>query len=339
MSQDELTRLLARAAASVTPTAHDPGRELAERGRRSLRRRRQMIGSGVLSAAVAVTALGVVTAPSPGPFDPGLARSSGAAAAPAGQTVRHGDVSVVVPPGWRVSRTDDFDPCTAQQDTLYLTRTWAPLEGPRAPAPRCPQARVTYMAVVLEGEPKAVNPALLTFRAGRPVQVDDYRQLGAVTVYREFTPQHRPTTAVISGDEATKRRLLDGVTFGSARPVSGSAGLGLPERPTNVLSAARVSYGMVNASDAPTVRAIRAQLAALRDTGAPADPSCDLTHRNSVGLAITDDTDDPGVTVVIGDASCPYAVSTKGGPVPVPADLAERLRAMVVASDRVTSGG
>jgi hypothetical protein len=193
------------------------------------------------------------------------------------------------------------------------------------------------MAVVTAGVAPFVNPPLLTMRGGRLVQAGDDR-LGSVTSYRPFTGEISATTVFASGDEATQRRLLENVTFPSVPRDGGAGGLAVPARLTNVLSTAKVTNGMVNASDARTVESIRSQLAALRDP-APADQMCDLTDQNSVGFALSDANDSGGVTVVIGDASCPYAVSTKGGPVHVPAGLGEQLRALVVESDRVTSGG
>ncbi|MET8910191.1 hypothetical protein [Micromonospora sp. NPDC004551] len=60
----------------------------------------------------------------------------------------------------------------------------------------------------------------------------------------------------------------------------------------------------------------------------PADEACTLQKPGRVGIALDD------VTVVLGDATCPQAISTGGGRVRAPDGLGRELLGLIVASDR-----
>jgi hypothetical protein len=108
----------------------------------------------------------------------------------------------------------------------------------------------------------------------------------------------------------------------------------LPERITGALTDAPPSNGMVVATDANTLNQIRAALAELRDP-VPAGEECSLRKPGSVGISL--DSETGGANVVLGDATCPQAISTSGGRVRAPAGLGKQLLGLIVASDRAAT--
>jgi hypothetical protein len=141
------------------------------------------------------------------------------------------------------------------------------------------------------------------------------------SAYRAFNGDTMATGVFISGDEQLIRR----VTWPAGPPAPASGGLALPE---TVTSAVTEDAGpMVSAMDPETLGKIRSKLAALREP-VPADELCTFQEPGRIGISLN------AVTVVLGDATCPQAVSTGGGRVRAPADLGRELRALIVASER-----
>ncbi|MET8833576.1 hypothetical protein ABZV78_06645 [Micromonospora sp. NPDC004540] len=175
--------------------------------------------------------------------------------------------------------------------------------------------------------PLYVNPQRLVVKDGQLLQVtEDVTQ--SQWTYRAFNEEERATGVFISGDEKGREQLLKRVTWpaGPAAPASG--GLMLPDRITGAVS--EHAGPMVTATDAKTLTRIRAALAELRDP-VPAGEECTLQVPGAVGIALD------GVTVVLGDATCPQAISTGGGRVRVPARLGKELLNLIVASDRAAA--
>ncbi|MGY4910366.1 hypothetical protein [Micromonospora aurantiaca (nom. illeg.)] len=329
MNPTHVSELLDRAAASVTPAETDPASRLVRLGRRSVQRRRRAWGTAgsvaVAAAVAAVVALPQVSAPPKG-------------SETAGATVSLGGLSVAVPKGWRTSEVTTLDPCTAEPHTVYLAARWdpwatRPTSVPPGAGPfRCKSDGQAWMAVVQQGVAAAVSPNRLVVKDGQLIQVSQPNQyaIPSVWTYRAFNDELQATTAFISGDETGREQLLKHVTWpaGPAAPASG--GLVLPDRITNATTEAPPTNGMVVATDAKTLNQIRTTLAALRDP-VPAAEECTLQKPGAVGINLGE------VTVMLGDATCPQAISTGGGRVRVPAGLGRELLDLIVASDRAAA--
>ena len=318
MNSTEVRELLERAAVSVAPSEVDPASRMVGLGRRSVRRRRGWAAAGSVAAAVvAVVALPLVMA---APDRSNVDDASGT-------TVSFGGLSVAVPKGWRTSRVTTVDVCTAEPRTVYLAERWynsSPLtQAPGSTPFRCESEGQAWMALVQRNGGQAVNPERLVIKDGQLLQVEqDIKPSG--WKYRAFN-QQEATGVFISGDEKGREQLLKRVTWPAGPPAPPSGGLALPDR---ITSATIEHKGpMVTATDAETLTKIRTKLAALRDP-VPAGEECTLQKPGRVGIALGD------VIVVLGDATCPQAISTGGGRVRAPAGLGRELLGLIVASDR-----
>ena len=328
MNPTHVSELLDRAAASVTPAETDPASRLVRLGRRSVQRRRRAWGTAG-SVAVAAAVAAVVALP---------LRMAAPDRSEVAATVSLGGLSVAVPEGWRTSEVATFDPCTAEPHTVYLAAQWdlratRPTSRPPGAAPfTCTSEGQAWMAVVQKGVGALVSPNRLVVKDGQLIQVDQPNQyaIPSVWTYRAFNDEIQATTAFISGDETGREQLLKHVTWpaGPAAPASG--GLMLPDRIANATSEAPPTNGMVVATDAKTLNQIRTTLAELRDP-VPAGEECTLQKPGAVGISLGE------VTVVLGDATCPQAMSTGGGRVRVPAGLGRELLDLIVASDRAAT--
>ncbi|MFG1832151.1 hypothetical protein [Micromonospora chersina] len=317
MNPTHVSELLDRAAASVTPTETDPASRLVNLGRRSVQRRRRAWGTaGSVAVAAAVAAVVAL------PLRMAAPDRSGAAGAP-GTTVSLGGVSVAVPEGWRTSEVTTFDPCIAEPRTVYLA---ARRGSPRAAqlSSKCPSEGQAWIALVQGGVPLSVTPERLVVKDGQLLEVtEDITQ--SQWTYRAFNEEIMATGVFISGDAKGREQLLKRVTWPAGPPAPASGGLMLPDRITSAVS--ENAGPMVTAMDAKTLTRIRAALTELRDP-VPAGEECTLQVPGAVGIGLD------GVTVVLGDATCPQAVSTGGGRVRVPAGLGKELLDLIVASDR-----
>ena len=264
-----------------------------------------------------------------------------------GTTVRFGGLTVVVPEGWRTSRVTILDLCTAEPHTVYLAARWDfgqwASEGPPGATPEpCTIEDQAWMAVVQKGVGRAASsPDRLVVKDGQLLQVSqpDPYSSPAMWTYRAFNDEIQATTVFLSGDERGREPLLQRVTWPAGPPAPPSGGLMLPDRITYATTDAPPSNGMVVATDAKTLTQIRTILAELRDP-VPANEECTLQKPGSVGVGLGDDNADSGtglVTVVLGDATCPQAISTGGGRVRVPAGLGKELLDLIVASDRAAT--
>ena len=63
----------------------------------------------------------------------------------------------------------------------------------------------------------------------------------------------------------------------------------------------------------------------------PAGADCTLRRPGSVGINLGK------ITVVLGDATCPQAISTGGGRVQAPAGLGQELLTLIVESERAAA--
>jgi Sigma-70 region 2 len=165
--------------------------------------------------------------------------------------------------------------------------------------------------------------ALLT---GDGLLGEDLAQEGLIAAYRAWhrlgVPDGRP--------EAYVRQVMVRITWPAGPPAPPSGGLALPDRITSVTTDVPPTNGMAVATDAETLTRIRTKLAELRDP-VPAGEECTLRKPGSVGISLGE------VTVVLGDATCPQAISTGGGRVRVPAGLGKELLDLIVASDRAAT--
>lgn len=328
MNPIQARELLERAASSVHPAETDPASRMVSLGRRSKRRRRAWAAAG--SAAVAVVAAVAVPLAVTAPDRP----------APAGPTtVSFGGLSVAVPKGWRTSRIAALEPCAAEPRTVYLAARWQlgfyggrPSSAPPGASVTCRSGDQPWIAVVQEGVGRYVSPPRLVVQDGQLLQVDqpDEGQLPNLWTYRDFGEEILAPTAFISGNEKDREQLLKRVTWPGGPPAPPSGGLALPKRITSATTDAPPSNGMVVATDAKTLGQIRTKLAELRDP-VPADAECTLRKPGSVGISLGE------VTVVLGDETCPQAISTGGGRVRAPAGLGKELLDLIVASDRAAT--
>jgi len=157
VSRTDVSELLDRAAASVTPAETDPAARLVSLGRRSVQRRRAWAAAGTVAAAVAaVVALPFATAiPDRSP-----------------DAVAFGGLTITVPEGWRTSTVTTLDLCTAKPHTVYLAARydfgqWAS-EGPPGATPGpCEPADQAWMAVVQKGVGRAASSPECTVTASR----------------------------------------------------------------------------------------------------------------------------------------------------------------------------
>ncbi|MFY1690591.1 hypothetical protein [Plantactinospora sp. WMMB782] len=329
MNPNHARELLERAAASVTPSETDPASRLVSLGRRSVQRRRRAWGTaGGVAVAAAVSAAMAL------PLGTTTPTGSKAAGAP-GTTVRVGDLSVTVPEGWRTSRVDTFEPCTAQPRTIYLAARWRVDRTkdlrPGGIPPQCTSEGQTWMAVVGRGVGKRLSPSRLVVEDKQVIQVEQnlVRNVASMWAYHAFSEgEALAPTVFISGDEEGREQLLERVTWPAGPPAPASGGLALPARISSAVS--EKDGPMVAAADAVTVTRIRTKLAELRET-VPAGEECTLQKPGAIGISLGE------VTVVLGDATCPQAISTGGGRVRVPADLGKDLLDLIVASDRAAT--
>jgi len=327
----QASELLERAAASVTPSETDPASRMVSLGRRSVRRRRAWVAAG--SVAVAVVA--VVAVP--------LALAIPDRLDPAGpSTVSFGGLSVAVPKGWRTSRVTTFDPCIAESKTVYLAARWEPSppssrasSGPAADVPVvCKGDGKAWMAVVEKGVGRPTSsPERLVFKDGQLLDVEQagVGMVSSMLSYRAFNDEMEATTAFISGDESGREQLLKRVTWPAGPSAPSSGGLMLPGKITYATSDVPPSNGMRFATDAKTLKQIRTALAELRDP-VPAGEECTLQRPGAVGIGFDDN-----VAVMLGDTTCPQAVSSGGGRVWAPAGLGQELIDLIVASDNAAS--
>jgi hypothetical protein len=328
MNSTEARELLERAAASVTPAETDPAGRMVRLGRRSVQRRRAWGAAGFVAAAVAA----VVVLP--------LALAPPDRSLPAGpSTVNFGGLTVAVPDGWRTNRVAAFDPCTAEPHTVYLAGRWQlgysggrPSAAPAGAPVTCHSDDQAWIAIVQKGFGPELNPDRLVVKDGQLLQVERPfpDEIPFVWTYREQSDVIQAPTALIAGDEPGRDRLLQRVTWPAGPPAPPSGGLALPDRITSATTTVPPSNGMVVATDAKTLNRIRAKLAGLRDAVA-AGQECTLQMPGLVGISLGE------VTVVLGDATCPQAISTGGGRVRVPAGLGTELRDLIAASDRNAS--
>lgn len=322
MNPVDAHELLDRAAVSVTPAESDPAARMVSLGRRSLRRRAwAAVGSAaaVLAAAVAVPLAITV---------PDRVDESGA-------TVSFHGLSVVVPKGWQTSRVDMFNPCTAGPRTVYLAETWdlgfgaRPSSGPaKGTTVACTPPDQAWLAVVHVGVSLLVNPTQLVVKDGQPLQIEqpDPSTFPSMWAYRTIAEFQAPT-AFISGDEKSREQLLNRVSWPVGRPVPLGGGLALPDRITSATTDVPPNNHMVVTTDARTLNQIRAKLAEQREPVPPGE-ECTLKKPGSLGISLGE------VIVVLGDASCPQAISTGGGRVQVPAGLGQELLDLIVAGQQ-----
>ncbi|WP_328476370.1 hypothetical protein OHA21_21715 [Actinoplanes sp. NBC_00393] len=314
MNPNQVGELLERAADSVTPAEPDPAGRLVTLGRRRVRRRRAWTAAAAVLAVVAL------------PFATVVANRLPDVVA-SDTTVSFDGLSVVVPAGWRISREKIVDTCTAEPRTVYLAERWensAPLTTAPGSTPfTCRSEGQAWMALVQHGPPRYVTPERLLVKDGQLLQVSADIS-GLSETYIAFTNDLEPTGVVISGDAQARKQLLDRVTWPGAPSAPPSGGLVLPDEITSAVSA---RPNMINATDARTLSRIRAKLAALQDP-VPAGEECALEMPGAVGISLGE------ITVVLGDASCPQAISTGGGRVRAPAGLGMELHNLIAASER-----
>ncbi|RSM64329.1 hypothetical protein DMB66_20745 [Actinoplanes sp. ATCC 53533] len=319
MTSDSIGELLERAAASVTPTEPDPAATMVSLGRRSVRRRRAWGAAGAVAAAVAAVVAVPLALSSPERFD---------SAQPKGTTVEYGGLKVVVPQGWRTSRSAQFDACNAEEHTVYLAEQWDFRAGPQSGG-TCKSEGKVWMAVTLNGVGQPLSPNLLMVKDEQVIDVEQSDRLPSVWTYVALDNGTPHPAAFISADEAGRQKLLERITWPAGPPAPPSGGLALPDRPTSIVAdGPPPSNFMAVVDDAKTVARIRGKLAELRDP-VPAGEACILRKPGSVGFSL--DADKDGVLIVVGDASCPQAISTGGGRVQVPAGLGQELYDLIVA--------
>lgn len=325
MTPHDATELLERAAASVTPAETDPASHLVALGRRSVRRRRAWTAAGTAAVAVmAVVAVPFVTA-RPDQPDP--------AASPA--TVDFGGLTVAVPTGWRTARVATLDPCAAQPHTVYLAEQWKTGGRGQVPAPRpdtCGSESASWMAVVRTNSRRPVFPELLVVKDKQLIQAWESGSSEGPTLwtYGVFTRGSTATSLALAGDEKGREQLLERVTWPARPPAPPSGGLTLPGSFTSATSS---EPALATAQDATTLNQLRTRLGELRDP-VPAGEECTLRGSHAAGIAF--DLDDHAV-VMLGDATCPQAVSTLGGRVRIPAGLGQELLGLIEASDRAAA--
>lgn len=322
MNPIQASELLERAAASVTPSEADPVSRMVVLGKRSVKRRRAWKGAGAVAAAVAVVvALPFAT----------VVSNRLDSVGPHG-TVSFGGLSIVVPKGWRASRVKTVDLCTAKPHTVYLAEEWSdsapPVDAPGSPPYRCASEGQAWMVVVSNGVIGFLQPEQLVSRDGQLVDFEEETGPSGAT-YRAFNREDLATGVFLPGGEKGREQLLENVTWPAGPPAPPAGGLVLPDHITVAVS--EDDGLMVNASDAKTLNRIRTELAKLREP-VPAGEECTLRKPGRVGIALGND-----LTVVLGDAKCPQAVSTGGGRVRVPAGLGKELLGLIAASDRAAA--
>ncbi|WP_212988303.1 hypothetical protein [Actinoplanes auranticolor] len=315
-----------------------PAAKLVSLGRRSVRRRRSWaFAAGV--ALVATVALPFVLLP----------REK--ATLPPATTVNFGGLAISVPKGWKAIEVPIFSTCTAQPRTVYLAPKFdfsygQPSEGPpgdNKPV-ECPGKGKEWIAAVQSGfSGVSVNPQQLMAKDGQLLEVqklDEYRPSEPdVRLYGSFSKPFVTPTVFISGPDEARDRLIKNITWPAGPSAPPGGGLALPSRVTSG-TAEEVTDGppyhrMVAASDAKTLNQIRSALAALREP-VPTDEACDLKKPGAIGIILSDGEND-SAHVVIGDETCPVAVSTGGGQVRVPPELGKQLLALIVASDKAAT--
>ncbi len=307
MNPNEITELLDRAASSVTPAGSDPVTTMVRLGRRSANRRRAWaaaVATGVVALAVPL-ALGF----------PGDAKPTPST------TVAFGGLTITVPDGWKTTKAARFDPCTAKPDTIYFVDTVEPSHA-------CAPSDQAWIAVQPEGTGGLLSPPVLVSKDANVLEGED--TMNGLWRYRAFGGAGT-TAGLVLPDLPEKRRseLLELTTWpaGPAAPPGG--GLTLPKTITSVSIDAP---GVPTATDAKTLNRIREQLAGLTEP-VPAGEECVLKSPGSVGLGFND-----GIIVVLGDATCPQAVSDHGGRVRVPASLGKELFDEVLKNNSPAGG-
>jgi hypothetical protein len=327
VNTNDIRDLLHRAADSVTPAETDPATRMVALGRRSVQRRRAWGAAGFVAAAVAAV-IGV-------PLAMGIPKQS-EVPTETGGTVSFGGLTVAVPEGWPTERVRYFDPCTADPHTVYLAEaleSWQPNQPrPLDSLAKCESDGQEWMAVVKQGAFRYLTPQRLVTKDRQPLQVRQYDMNDPfVWDYRAINDQVWATTAYISGDEKVREQLLERVTWPSGPPAPPSGGLVLPDR---ITSATGEAPNVISAMDTKTLNQIRTILAGLRDP-VPAGEECILQTPGVIAIDLGAGTD--RLTVVLGNATCPQAVSTGGGRVKVPAGLGQQLLDLIEASDRAAA--
>ncbi|RKN44497.1 hypothetical protein D7223_19845 [Micromonospora endolithica] len=304
----------------MTPTENDPAARLVSLGRRSRRRRRAWGTAGSVAVAAAIATVAAL------PLGPEAPDRSEVAEAPE-KTVNLGGLSVAVPEGWRTSEVTTFDPCTAEPRTVYLASRRDPGDRfSRGVPTKCTSEGQLWLALVRAGVPRYVTPERLVVKDGQPLQAT--QELEGWWTYRAFNEEEMATAVLIPGNERDREQLLQRVTWPAGPSAPPSGGLMLPDRITSAVS--ENAGPMVTAMDAGTLARIRTALTELRDP-VPAGEECTPQGPGRVGIALD------GVSVVLGDAQCPQAISTAGGRVRVPAGLGRELLDLIVASDRAAA--
>jgi hypothetical protein len=323
----EVSELLDRAADSVTPAETDPASKMVSLGRRSVRRRRAWGVAGAVAAAV-VAAVAVPLA---------LVAPHGSDSA--GTTVSFAGLTVAVPKGWHVSRLTVLQPCSARPHTVYLAERFdfaydgpQPSSAPPGTKFKCNNGNQAWIGIAEQGGGPLINPDQVLVKQGQLIQMEqfDTHLFPFLWSYRVSNDVIEVPRVFVSGDVKGRDQLLDRVSWPAGPPAPASGGLALPAHITSATSAAPPSNGMVVATDAKTLNRIRTELAQLRDS-VPAGAECTLQRPGSVGISLGE------VTVIVGDATCPQAISTGGGRVRVPPGLGQELLGLIVASDRAAS--
>jgi len=144
------------------------------------------------------------------------------------------------------------------------------------------------------------------------------------------------TTVHIAGDPTVREDLLEQVTWPAEPPAPASGGLALPDR---ILGAGTDPGKAVNPEgdsiDRPALARIRAALADLPPV--PRGQECDLTKPHVYGFSLNERTRGASagdVRIVIGDKTCPQAVSSRGGRVAVPDQLGKQIYDLLMANPR-----
>ncbi|WP_436529324.1 hypothetical protein [Actinoplanes sp. HUAS TT8] len=297
MNPNEVRELLDRAAVTVTPARPDPVSRMVRLGRRSVQRRRAW--GAALATLVVATAV---------PF--ALSRPGAAPPAPASPAaVTFDGLRVAVPEGWKSVQVATFDPCTAEPNTVYLA-------GKQIVPDPCTPRSSDWIGIAPETFGGAISPSLLTVKDDNVIQGDE--SLPGIWNYRAFDGQETKPVVTVSGDEKNRERLLARVTWPAGPP---AGPLALPAKITTVTVD---GPGIPTATKAATIAQVRTALTGLHEQ-VPAGQECTLRKPGSEGFVLDDD-----VIVVLGNATCPQAVSNHGGRVRVPAGLVKQLYDLIL---------
>jgi hypothetical protein len=143
------------------------------------------------------------------------------------------------------------------------------------------------------------------------------------------------TTVHIAGDPSVREDLLERITWPAEPAPPASGGLALPDRILSAVTEPRKGGSMVASAEKP---ALAEALAALADLPAvPRGQECDLTKPHVNGFMLNERPKGASATdvrLIIGDRTCPQAVSSRGGRVAVPDQLATKIFDLVAAKAR-----